>query len=280
MPVTDDRQLLDALQQIAHEAGEKILAVYHSDFAVQQKGDDSPLTEADLAAHHHIKAALAALTPDIPLLSEEGAQIPFAERRTWERFWLVDPLDGTRDFVKRNGEFTVNIALIERHRPRLAVIHVPVSGVGYAAARDLGAFRRESGQTRAIRCRKTAQPPTFVVSKSHRTPDLDVFLAHAPAHEAVSRGSSLKFCLVAEGSADLYPRTGPTSEWDTAAGQCIAECAGRRSADAAGLAADALQPQGIPAQPGLHRHRRSSPRLARHPRPRLRLSRVRAGRNG
>ena len=224
--MTDDRSLLDALRQIAREAGDKILAIYHSDFAVARKGDDSPLTEADLAAHHHIKAALAGLTPDIPLLSEEGAQIPFAERRGWPRFWLVDPLDGTRDFVKRNGEFTVNIALIEDHCPRLAAIHVPVSGVGYSAARGLGAHRHEAGQSRAIHCRKVAQPPTFVVSKSHRTPELDAFLARAPAHEAVSRGSSLKFCLVAEGSADLYPRTGPTCEWDTAAGQCIAECAG------------------------------------------------------
>jgi 3'(2'), 5'-bisphosphate nucleotidase len=219
--------LLEQILAIAEEAGRAILEVYGTDFAVAHKDDHSPLTQADLAAHRIISGRLAALEPHYPCLSEEDADIPYATRRAWGRYWLVDPLDGTKEFVRRNGEFTVNIALIEADgAPILGVVHAPVLGTSYLAARGVGAFRIREGRREAIHTRATAARPVLVVSKSHRDAALDEFLRHAPEHEALSRGSSLKFCLVAEGSADLYPRTGPTSEWDTAAGQCVAEQAG------------------------------------------------------
>jgi 3'(2'), 5'-bisphosphate nucleotidase len=217
-------ELLERILAIAHAAGERILEVYQSDFAVTHKDDESPLTQADLAAHRLIVEALGPL--GLPVLSEEAAAVPHATRASWQRYWLVDPLDGTREFVKRNGEFTVNIALVEGHRPVLGVVHAPVLGLSWAAARGAGAFRLERGVRAAIATRALPARPTFVVSRSHRDPNLEPLLARAPAHEAVSRGSSLKFCLVAEGSADFYPRFGPTSEWDTAAGQCLVEQAG------------------------------------------------------
>jgi 3'(2'), 5'-bisphosphate nucleotidase len=218
--------LLDRALDLAQQAGRRILSVYQSDFAVTHKQDESPLTQADLASHTLIVETLPRLAPPLPCLSEEAADIPHATRSSWRCYWLVDPLDGTREFVKRNGEFTVNIALVENHRPVLGVIHAPVLGLTYGAARDVGAFRLEGNRRVAIATRKLPPVPTFVVSRSHQDPQLDALLARAPAHEAVSRGSSLKFCLVADGSADFYPRLGPTSEWDTAAGQCIVEQAG------------------------------------------------------
>ena len=219
-------RLLDDIVTIAHEAGEQILKVYQSDFAVTHKDDETPLTQADLAAHHHIVAALERLEPRLPILSEEGADIPYATRRHWPRYWLVDPLDGTREFIKRNGDFTVNIALIENHRPVLGVVHAPVLGVTYAAAQNTGAFRLDNGKRTPLHTRRMPAVPAFVVSRSHQDEALEALLARTPQHTAVSRGSSLKFCLVAEGSADFYPRTGLTSEWDTAAGQCVVEQAG------------------------------------------------------
>ncbi|GAC1619503.1 MAG: 3'(2'),5'-bisphosphate nucleotidase CysQ [Nevskia sp.] len=218
--------LLEAVLSIAIDAGRAILEVYESDFAVTHKDDQSPLTQADLRAHHCIVDALTALTPEIPCLSEESAAIPFEVRRGWTRYWLIDPLDGTKEFVKRNGEFTVNIALIEHHEPVLGVVHAPVLKVSYLAARGVGAFVVRDGERRAMQTRKTPPKPVLVVTKSHRDAALDAFLARAPEHEQQSRGSSLKLCLVAEGVADFYPRTGPTSEWDTAAAHCVAEVAG------------------------------------------------------
>ncbi|MES0874622.1 3'(2'),5'-bisphosphate nucleotidase CysQ [Sinimarinibacterium thermocellulolyticum] len=218
--------LLDAVIELSRTAGERILDIYARDIAVHHKDDDSPLTQADLAAHQTIVAGLARLTPGIPVLSEEGADTPYATRRTWPQYWLVDPLDGTKEFIKRNGEFTVNIALIENHAPLLGVVWAPAKGVGYAGARGLGALRIEGKVRAPIKARAAANPPVFVVSRSHKDAALDTLLAKLPEHDAVSTGSSLKFCLVAEGSADLYPRTGPTSEWDTAAGHCVVECAG------------------------------------------------------
>jgi 3'(2'), 5'-bisphosphate nucleotidase len=218
--------LLDEILAVAIEAGEKIMEVYNSDFAVTRKDDDSPLTLADLAAHKHIVESLGRLTPELPILSEEAADIDYDTRRKWNRYWLVDPLDGTKEFIKRNGEFTVNIALIEDGAPRLGVVHAPVLEVSYLAVQDVGCFRQKNAQREAIRTRAAREPPSLVVTKSHRDAALDAFLTRVPAHDAVSRGSSLKFCLVAEGSADFYPRTGPTSEWDTAAGHCVAEQAG------------------------------------------------------
>jgi 3'(2'), 5'-bisphosphate nucleotidase len=147
-------------------------------------------------------------------------------RRAWPRYWLVDPLDGTREFVKRNGEFTVNIALVEGHRPVLGVVHAPALGRTWGAARGVGAFRLDGSVRVGIRTRSLPAVPTVVASRSHRDPDTERILARLPAHELAGRGSSLKFCLVAEGAADFYPRLGPTSEWDTAAGQCLVEQAG------------------------------------------------------
>ncbi|WP_240433481.1 3'(2'),5'-bisphosphate nucleotidase CysQ [Solimonas sp. K1W22B-7] len=220
------QETLDQVLAIALGAGEKILGIYESDIAVTTKDDDSPLTQADLAAHHHIVAGLQALAPEIPVLSEEAADIPYATRRQWSRYWLVDPLDGTKEFIKRNGEFTVNIALVDNGVAVLGVVHGPVLKTSWIAAQGLGAWRLENGQKTAIRTRKSPARPALVVSKSHRDAALESFLEKMPEHDAVSRGSSLKFCLVADGVADLYPRTGPTSEWDTAAGQCVAEQAG------------------------------------------------------
>jgi len=220
--------LLEAVTRLAHAAGEKILAVYDSDFAIEQKEDQSPLTEADLASHHAIVAGLNELTPGVPILSEESASLPYAQRSLWQRYWLVDPLDGTREFIKRNGEFTVNIALIEGGVPALGVVYVPVTGVSYLACRGLGAFKQELGQEpRPIRVRALADGPVMVVgSRSHRGDSLNRFLENLGEHEMVGMGSSLKLCLVAEGAADIYPRLGPTSEWDTAAAQCVVEQAG------------------------------------------------------
>ena len=221
--------LLEPVAELAQQAGEKILAVYNSDeFSVEEKADKSPLTAADLASHHAIVAGLTALTPDIPILSEESASLPYAERAAWQRYWLVDPLDGTREFIKRNGEFTVNIALIEAGVAVLSVVHVPVTGVSYLACRGQGAFKQQAGGERqAIKVRKLGGGPLMVVgSRSHRGDSLNAFLDKLGEHEMVGMGSSLKLCLVAEGAADIYPRLGPTSEWDTAAAQCVVEQAG------------------------------------------------------
>lgn len=218
---------------IAKQASEKILAVYNTEFDVTSKEDNTPLTEADMAAHHIITKGLQQLTPEIPILSEESVDIPFKVRRQWDRYWLVDPLDGTREFVKRNGEFTVNIALIDNHRAILGVIHTPVSGVLYFANNQEGSFKQIPGKDPvAIHTRSKEVSPTLVAgSRSHRGSSLKEFLEKLGDHEIVSMGSSLKSCLVAEGSVDIYPRLGPTSEWDTAAAQCIVENAGGKLLD-------------------------------------------------
>ena len=219
--------------QLAQQAGQAILDVYNREFEVEHKADQSPLTEADLASHHTILAGLALLTPDIPVLSEESAALPYETRRAWQRYWLVDPLDGTREFIKRNGEFTVNIALIEDGRPVLGVVHVPVSGVSYVGQVDEGAYKYdEHGIRRPIHVTTTRQTPLRVAgSRSHAGDSLVRFLDQVGDHEIVSMGSSLKLCLVAEGSADIYPRLGPTSEWDTAAAQAVVEAAGGKVTD-------------------------------------------------
>jgi len=222
--------LLAPVTAIAAEAGRAILEVYGDDFEVQHKEDRSPLTQADLASHRIIRDALAELTPDLPLLSEESADIPFAERASWAEYWLIDPLDGTREFVSRNGEFTVNIALIRGHEPVLGVVHVPVSGVTYTGVAGQGATRRQPGRTATpIRVQRPCAAPVRVVgSRSHANPELERYLAALGDYELVSMGSSLKFCLVAEGAADFYPRLGPTSEWDTAAAHAVVSAAGGR----------------------------------------------------
>ncbi len=224
--------LLDPILRIARAAGEAILEIYASDFAVETKADHSPLTAADRAAHELIQRELARLTPDMPIWSEESADLPFAERSQWPRLWLVDPLDGTKEFIKRNGEFTVNIALIDGHRPVLGVVHVPVQQRSYLAADGIGAFIDSDAGRHPIRVQRPAASPVRVVgSRSHRGASLDRYLACLGPHQLVPMGSSLKLCLVASGDADVYPRLGPTSEWDTAAAQAVVECAGGRVVD-------------------------------------------------
>lgn len=232
-PERGSGERLEQIVALAKQAGARILEVYDSDFEVDHKADNSPLTAADMAAHEAIVAGLKVLTPQLPVLSEESAEIPYAERSTWDEYWLVDPLDGTREFVKRNGEFTVNIALIRAGVPVLGVVYVPVTGVCYSACAGLGAFKAEAGAAATpIRARALGDGPVVVVgSRSHRGDSLNAFLDKLGAHEMMGMGSSLKLCLVAEGRADIYPRLGPTSEWDTAAAQCVVEQAGGRVTD-------------------------------------------------
>lgn len=228
MNLEERKELLDPLCELARKAGERIMAVYQQDFEVDTKDDDSPLTEADRSAHDALVAGLQELTPDVPILSEEGDQTDYATRREWNNYWLIDPLDGTKEFVKKNGEFTVNIALIQGQRPIIGIVHAPALDTTYFAAKGKGAFRTRDGETESIHTRSLDEdtPMTVVVSRSHRGEAVDTLLERLPEHETTSVGSSLKFCLVAEGRADLYPRFGPTSEWDTAAAQCIVETAG------------------------------------------------------
>jgi 3'(2'), 5'-bisphosphate nucleotidase len=222
------QELVEPLVSLAREAGNAILEVYATDFEVQEKIDDSPLTKADLASHRIITAGLGRLTPDMPIISEESGLPAFEERRQWPQYWLIDPLDGTKEFVKRNGEFTVNIALIDGHRPVLGIVHVPVQGKTFTGCQGQGATVRENdGAPRPI-CVGTASatPVRVVGSRSHRGSSLDTFFERLGQAEMVPMGSSLKFCVVAEGKADVYPRLGPTSEWDTAAAQAVVEQAG------------------------------------------------------
>lgn len=222
-------QLLPQVRDISAAACAAILTVYNSDkFDVEHKADDSPLTQADLAANQVIVNGLSALTPDIPILSEESIAVPFDQRREWQTYWLVDPLDGTKEFIKRNGEFTVNIALIQDHRPVLGVVSVPVRDEHYLAAEGVGCFKQVgAAEPQSIEVREVSGGPLAVVgSRSHAGPELQAYLDRLGEHEIVPMGSSLKFCLIAEGKADLYPRLGPTSEWDTAAAQCVVEQAG------------------------------------------------------
>lgn len=221
-------ELLKSVEGIAVKAGDAIMEIYRSgDFGVDHKSDDSPLTKADLAAHQVIVTALNALTPELPVLSEESAKIPFEERQSWKKYWLVDPLDGTKEFIKQNGEFTVNIALIDEGKSVLSVVYVPVKEISYSAAVGVGVFKREAGKKQSISVMKNSRfKPTIVGSRSHVSDEMKAYLDRVGQHEIISMGSSLKFCLVAEGKADLYPRLGLTSEWDTAAAQCIVEQAG------------------------------------------------------
>lgn len=212
---------------LALDAGRAIMAVYAQDFAVEQKDDDSPLTQADLASHRIIVAGLQRLAPDIPVLSEEDADIPWSIRRAWKRHWLVDPLDGTREFVKKNGEFTVNIALVEDGRPVLGVVYAPVFDYLLHAEPGAGASLREGGRDIGVTTRRPATVPLRVAaSRSHLDPRTAAALERMGECERHGLGSSLKFCRIAEGRIDVYPRFGPTSEWDTAAAQCVLEAAG------------------------------------------------------
>lgn len=234
------RSLLDIVITAAVDAGKAILEVYASDFTVQCKDDRTPLTLADKRSHEIIATRLAAAKAGrYPLLSEEGRNVPYEERKQWRTFWLVDPLDGTKEFIKRNGEFTVNVALVREGRPVLGVIYVPVTDLLYYAADGLGAWRLDSPAAEHRRDRSAQQLPvedapprpfTVVASRSHRSPETEVYVKELQSHHGdmaiVSAGSSIKFCLVAEGRADVYPRFAPTMEWDTAAGHAIVREAG------------------------------------------------------
>jgi 3'(2'), 5'-bisphosphate nucleotidase len=224
----DPNQILLEVTALAREAGRAILEVYASSFSVREKEDRSPLTEADLRSEKLILAGLKRIAPEIPVLSEESAQAPYSTRRNWDRLWVVDPLDGTKEFVQKNGEFTVNIALVDNQRPVLGIVHAPVLERSYFACEGIGAFRSDAQAVgKPIRVVKRGSGPLRVVgSRSHRGSSLDAFLSRVGPHELVAVGSSLKLCLVAEGGADVYQRLGPTSEWDTAAGQCVLEQAG------------------------------------------------------
>lgn len=220
--------MLQRICQLARDAGDAIMKVYHGEKPLEAcyKPDNSPVTAADIAAHNLIKHGLQQLDGQIPLLSEEDPP-SWEVRQHWQRFWLVDPLDGTKEFLKRNGEFTVNIALIESGEAILGVVYVPVTGIMYAAAEGK-AWKEEKGKRTEITARE-AYPPLVVISHSHSSDQqLQDYLAQLGEHQTMTIGSSLKFCLVAEGLAQLYPRFGPTSVWDTAAGHAVAQAAGAR----------------------------------------------------
>ncbi|MFT5720464.1 MAG: 3'(2'), 5'-bisphosphate nucleotidase [Motiliproteus sp.] len=235
--------LLQQLMIITREAGDVILDIYNraEPLHIEQKSDNSPVTEADLAAHQLICTSLARLTPEIPILSEESPAYQIQDRQQWPRYWLIDPLDGTKEFIKRNGEFTVNIALIENHRPILGVVHAPAIQTTYAGCvRTQSAFKRQGKQrTTALKTRILTpfRPLALVVSRSHSDPRIDAYIQQIRALMPVSvtpLGSSLKLCLIAEGMADLHLRLGPTSEWDTAAAQAVLEAAGGLVCDLSG----------------------------------------------
>ncbi|GAA4313637.1 3'(2'),5'-bisphosphate nucleotidase CysQ [Pontixanthobacter gangjinensis] len=238
-------ELLEIAIKASLDAGKRIMEIYENeDFEVDFKGDDSPLTKADLASHKIIMEYLK--KTDIPVLSEEGKHLPFSERKNWDRLWIVDPIDGTKEFIKRNGEFTVNIALVEDQKPIMGVIYVPALKELYFASKDIGSFKL-AGITEyssldgliekadrlplAINNKKY----TVVASKSHLSPETEEYIRSLEDEhgevETISKGSSLKLCMVAEGRAEQYPRFAPTMEWDTAAGQAICQYAGKKVLD-------------------------------------------------
>ncbi|QIB49749.1 3'(2'),5'-bisphosphate nucleotidase CysQ [Pseudomonas sp. OIL-1] len=221
---------VEELCALTRRAGDRTLEWWRHNPEVTDKPDDSPVTAADLAAHHMIVAGLHALTPDIPVLSEEDTDAPLAERMSWQRFWLVDPLDGTKEFIAGTDEFTVNIALIDNGQVVLGIVGAPARNTLYWGGKDLGAWRQLGNEpAEPIHCRPAATPLVVVASRRHSSPEQEAMLSRIQTLqqiEQVSVGSSLKFCLVAEGQADLYPRLAPTSQWDTAAAQAVVEGAG------------------------------------------------------
>lgn len=220
------QSLLDSVLQIGEEAGEKIMQVYRrvEDVKTHAKEDGSPLTEADMLSHQHITQALKKLTPNLPVLSEESDKQEITNRKSWQCFWLVDPLDGTKEFIHRTDEFTVNIALIQHNQPVLGVVVAPALETSYYAMNNFGAYKKTAGISQPIRATEiNAQQANYrvVASRRHGSENLEKFLAKLNQYELVQAGSALKICLVAEGKADIYPRLGPTFEWDTAAGHAI-----------------------------------------------------------
>ena len=225
-----NEQLISSTVEITKEAGEAITEIYNSDFDYQLKKDLSPITAADNLSHNIITERLKILTPEIPILSEENCDIPYKIRSQWTQYWLVDPLDGTKEFIKQNGEFTVNIALIENNSPIFGIIHIPVTNETYWGSTINGSFySNENSNVKEIRVSDNHQNPIrLVASRSHPSDMLASLLEKIVDYEIIEIGSSIKFCLIASGQADCYPRFGPTSEWDTAAGEAIARFAGGR----------------------------------------------------
>jgi 3'(2'), 5'-bisphosphate nucleotidase len=220
---------LNKVVDLSVKAGDAVLEVYRSnDFSLERKEDRTPLTLADKRSHEVIVNGLERICPGIPVLSEEGKTIPYETRKHWARFWLVDPLDGTKEFISRNGEFTVNIALMDQNEPVLGVVLAPALGVVYYAQKDHGAFKRRgnSGPERILVDKSPSNGIVAARSRSHSSSEEEEFLKQFNVVKVIHVGSSLKFCMVAEGSAHIYPRFGPMMEWDTAAGHCVAEVAG------------------------------------------------------
>ncbi len=228
---------IEKLVELAKKAGDAILEIYRQDFDVEKKSDHSPITIADKKSNDIITQELKTLTPDIPIISEESKQTPFEVRKKWDYLWMVDPLDGTKEFIKKNGEFTVNIALIHKGKPVVGVVYIPVTRVSYYAIKGKGSFKTTpAGATQKLTekhdhySKKTSLK--VVASRSHLSDEVKQFVEKLQEEgktvDFVSSGSSIKFCLVAEGSADVYPRFGPTMEWDTAAAQIVATEAGRK----------------------------------------------------
>ena len=218
------------INSIAKKAGDEIMRIYQQDFDVDYKADNSPLTKADIKSNEIITESLKDLYPEIPILSEENKEVPYNIRKNWEYFWLIDPLDGTKEFVKKNGEFTVNIALIYKNIPVLGVIYAPILDLLYYAQKNKGAFKQEKNKdTQKLPLYVNSSDNTLkvIVSKSHYNQETKYFVNNLKNQyeklEFINIGSSLKFCLIAEGKADIYPRLAPTMEWDTAAGQAIVE---------------------------------------------------------
>ena len=231
---------LEEIVTIAKSAGDAIMEIYNRDFTIEYKDDKSPLTEADLKSNDIIVAALEALNStlsiqhatfkSIPILSEEGKEIPYEERKHWEYFWCIDPIDGTKEFIKKNGEFTVNIALIHKDTPVLGVVYAPALGDMYKAKKGEGAFK--NGQKLPLKINETpTETMTIVASKSHLTDETKSFIDNVTSNiqhpTFISKGSSLKLVMVAEGSADIYPRLAPTMEWDTAAADAVVRESGK-----------------------------------------------------
>ena len=228
---------IQKINSIAKKAGDEIIKIYQQDFDVDYKADNSPLTKADIKSNEMITESLKDLYPEIPILSEENKEVPYNIRKNWEYFWLIDPLDGTKEFVKKNGEFTVNIALIHKDTPVLGVIYAPVLEILYYAQKEKGAFKQEKGAiTKKLPIYSNSNNNNslkVIVSKSHYNQETKYFVNNLKNQykrniEFIYIGSSLKFCLIAEGKADIYPRLAPTMEWDTAAGQAIVKQAGGR----------------------------------------------------
>jgi len=216
-----------SINDIVYRAGDAIMDIYESPFEVETKSDNSPLTIADKKSHNIINEGLKTIFPDIPILSEEGKAISYSERKNWKNFWLIDPLDGTKEFIKRNGEFTVNIALINDGFPIFGSVYAPFKKELYWACKNLGAWKSENKKTEfQIFTKLNNSKKRIVISRSHPNEKVTEFINQYDSHELIRMGSSLKLCCIAEGNADIYPRLGPTSEWDIGAAQCVVEEAG------------------------------------------------------